>query len=111
MYNDLFLLRLAVAVIFIYHALPKLQKPKAMASGMGWRSGQVLGLGIVEFVSALSLLGGIMIELASVLLALVMVGAIYYKISKWNVPFSASNSTGWEFDLLILASVLTIYFS
>ncbi|MDP3792576.1 MAG: DoxX family protein [bacterium] len=109
--NELFLLRLAVGVIFIYHAIPKLQNPKAMATGTGWRLGQVLGLGIIEFMSGLSLIGGITIKLSALLLSVVMVGAIYHKINKWKVPFSAPNSTGWEFDLILLAANLTLYFN
>ena len=107
--NELFLLRLTVGVIFIYHAIPKLQNPKAMATGMGWRLGQVLGLGIIEFMSGLSLIGGITIKLSALLLSVVMVGAIYHKINKWKVPFSAPNSTGWEFDLILLVANLTLY--
>lgn len=109
MNNELFLLRLAVAAIFIYHAIPKLKNPGAMASGIGWKPGQVLGLGIIEFMSGLGLLGGIAIKLSALLLSVVMVGAIYYKINKWKITFSAQNSTGWEFDLILLAANLAIY--
>ena len=109
MTNELFLLRLAVGVIFIYHAIPKLKNPGAMASGMGWRPGQVLGLGIIEFMSSLSLIGGVAVKLSALLLSIVMVGAIYHKVNKWKISFSASNSTGWEFDLALLVANLTIY--
>lgn len=109
MSNELFLLRLVVGAIFIYHAIPKFKNPESMASGMGWRKGQVFGLGIIEFMSGLSLIGGIAIKLSALLLLTVMVGAIYHKINKWKIPFSAHNSTGWEFDLLLLAANLTIY--
>lgn len=107
--NTLFLLRLAVGSIFIYHAVPKLKDPKLMAAGMGWAFPQVLGLGMVEFVSALGLIGGVGIHIASLALSAVMVGAIYYKIKVWHVPFVAHDKTGWEFDFLILCATLTIY--
>ena len=88
---SLFFLRLGVAVIFIVHSVPKLKDPKKMAGGMGWSSGQVLGLGIVEFVSALSILGGVGTRFATMALMVVMAGAMYHKISKWKVHFMAGN--------------------
>lgn len=109
MYGDLFLLRLAVGVIFIYHAIPKLKEPKSMASAMDCNFNQVLGLGIMEFIGGLSLIGGVGTGFSALVLAVIMMGAIYHKTRKWHVPFMAQNSTGWEFDLLILAANLTIY--
>jgi len=109
MYGGLFLLRLAVGSIFIYHSLPKLKEPKAMAGGIGWTSNQVFGLGIIEFICGLSIIGGIGVQLVSAVLAVIMLGAIYHKIKKWNVPFMSHSSTGWEFDMLLLAANLTLY--
>lgn len=109
MHSELFLLRLAVGAIFMYHALPKLKDPKLMASAMNWHPNQVLGLGIIEFTSALSLIGGVGTRFSSLALAAVMVGSVYHKMKKWNVPFTSSNSTGWEFDALLLAANLTLY--
>ena len=108
--HGLFLLRLAVAVIFIYHSLPKLRDSKAMAPGFGWMPGQVLALGIVEFMGSIGLIGGLAVKFSAFLLAIVMFGAIYHKIRKWHVPFMSRNSTGWEFDFMILSALLTIYF-
>ncbi|MBI2065154.1 MAG: DoxX family protein [Candidatus Yanofskybacteria bacterium] len=107
--ENLLFLRLAVAAIFIYHAIPKLKEPKNMASGIGWTPNKVLALGLVEFVSGLGIAGGIAVKLSASLLIAVMLGAIYYKMSKWNVPFSAHDKTGWELDLLLLTANLTIF--
>ena len=109
MYGGLFFIRLAVAVIFMYHALPKLKDPKAMASGMNWAPNQALGLGIVEFMSALAILGGISVKFASLMLMVVMLGAMYHKIKKWHVPFMSNTGTGWEFDFLLFCANLTLY--
>ena len=109
MSGDLFFLRLAVAGIFIYHSLPKLTSPQVMASGLSWSRNSVFALGLVEFISSLGLIGGIAVRLSALLLSLVMVGAIYFKINKWKVPFMAKSGTGWEFDMILLAANLTIY--
>ena len=107
--SSLFFLRLAVAIIFIFHAVPKLRNPNAMASGMGWTSSQVLGLGIIEFICALSIAGGIGTRFTTLILMAVMAGAIYHKIKKWNISFIGQNATGWEFDMLLFVANLTIY--
>lgn len=109
-YNDfgLWLLRLAIAIVFIYHALPKLRGAKAMASGMGMPLGFVAGLGTIELVSSLGMIFGIYTQLSALLLAIVMVGAIYFKTQKWQVPFFATDKTGWEFDFTLLAANIAI---
>ncbi len=109
MYGDLFLLRLAVGAIFIYHSIPKLREPHNLASGLGWTNNQVFGLGTIEFMSSLGLIGGVAIHISSLALSVVMLGAIYTKIKRWHLPFQATNATGWEFDFLILCATLTIY--
>lgn len=109
MYSGLFFLRLGVAAIFIYHAIPKLREPKAMAGAINWTAGQVFGLGIIEFMSAVAILSGVASRLGALALMVVMVGAIFHKIKKWHVPFSAHNAIGWEFDLILFLANLTIY--
>lgn len=106
---SLFFLRLGVGIIFIYHSVPKLQNPSKMASGMGWTSMQVLALGMLEFISALAIIGGIGSRIASLILMAIMLGAMYHKMKKWNVPFMSLNSTGWEFDFILFMANLTIY--
>ena len=109
-YQDLglFLLRLVVAIIFIYHSLPKLKTPQNMATGMNWPKSAVFLLGLVELLSALALIIGIYVQLAALLLMIVMLGALTLKITKWHTPFSGKDTTGWEFDLLILTSSLLV---
>lgn len=109
-YNNigLFVLRLAVAIVFIYHAWPKIKKAKAMAPMMGLPAGAVLALGLVELASSIGLIAGFYIQLSALLLAIVMVGAIKMKKIKWRVPFAAMDKTGWEFDLILLAASIAI---
>jgi len=112
-YNNigLLILRLAVAAIFIYHALPKLKNAKGMAQMMGMPAGMIFMLGGVEFLSSVGLVLGIYTQLAAVLLAIVMIGAIYFKTAKWRVPFAAMDKTGWEFDFILLAANVSILLS
>ncbi len=109
-YNEIALLimRLVIAAIFIYHALPKLKNPSSMGQAMGMPSGMIFTLGLVEFLSSIGMILGFYIQVAAFLLAMVMVGAIYFKLFKWSVPFSAHDKTGWEFDLILLTANLFI---
>ncbi|MBI2035272.1 MAG: DoxX family protein [Candidatus Liptonbacteria bacterium] len=97
-------LRLAIAAIFIYHAMPKLKGAKEMSQAMGMPAGMIFMLGGIEFLSSLGMIFGAYIQVAAFLLAMVMVGAIYFKATKWHVPFGAMDKTGWEFDLILLAA-------
>ncbi len=109
-YGDfgLFILRVAVAAVFIHHAMPKLRNPRGMGQMMGMPGGAVLLVGVAEVAGALGLLAGILIEIAALFLVIIMVGAIMTKIQKWSIPFAAHDKTGWEFDLVLLAANLAI---
>ena len=112
-YNDvgLILLRITIAVIFIYHGLPKLSKAKAMSAMMGMPAGMIFMLGMVEAVASLGLVFGVYTQLSALILAIVMVGATGMKIMKWGVPFAAMDKTGWEFDFILFFASLAILFS
>ncbi len=109
-YNNvgLLILRLGVAIIFIYHAMPKLKNAQGMAAMVGMPAGMILMLGMVELVASLGLIVGFYTQLAALLLAVVMVGATGMKMMKWHVPFAAMDKTGWEFDLILLAANIAI---
>lgn len=109
-YNNIgfLILRLTVAAIFIYHAMPKLTNAKGMAAMVGMPAGMVFMLGAIEFLSSAGLVLGIYTQLAALLLAIIMVGAIGMKMMKWGVPFGAMDKTGWEFDLILLAANIVI---
>lgn len=104
----LYILRLAIAAIFIYHGLPKLMKAGMMSSAMGMAPGMVWLLGLVETLSSLALILGVWLQPAAALLGLIMVGAIYFKAAKWKTGFSAMDKTGWEFDFILLAANIAI---
>jgi len=112
-YNDigLLLLRIAIAIIFLYHSLPKLSKAKAMSAMMGMPAGMIFMLGMIEAVASLGLVFGVYTQLSALILAIVMVGATGMKMMKWGVPFAAMDKTGWEFDFILFFASLAILFS
>lgn len=102
------LLRLALGAIFIYHALPKLQKTGDMAKMMGFSTGAVTVLGLVELLAGLSVALGIFLQIGALALVAVMLGALYYKIFVWHAKFSNPAGSSWELDLILLAAAFAI---
>lgn len=105
----LLILRVAVGLIFLPHGWEKLKNSKGMAQGLGWSTATAVFLGFVETAGAILLILGLLTQLAAILLGLVMVGAIYYKISKWHKKFTGDG--GWELDLALLGANVALLLS
>lgn len=97
----LYILRLAVGIIFLTHGKAKLAKQ----TPSNFRY-----LGYSEIAAALILILGLgwLTQIAALWLVVVMSGAIYFKKYKWHTPFVAMDKMGWEFDLILLAANLVI---
>ena len=104
----LLVLRVFLGMIFIYHGLPKLMMPGKMAKGMGWSSASVAVLGLFEFLASLALILGFYAEIGAIVIGLVMLGALWHKMFKWNVSFFAMDKTGWEFDFMLLGASIAV---
>lgn len=68
-------------------------------------------LSVAEPLGAVAVLLGFLTQAAAVGLGLVMIGAMYLKITTWKTPFSAHDKTGWEFDLMIFSGLVVLFFS
>lgn len=100
--KKLFLLRLVMGAIFLAHGTAKFKGWSAPAEGlMPWI---MRILSIVEPLAGLVLVLGLFVPIASMVVAVIMVGAIYAKITQFGAPFAG----GWSYDLLILASALVL---
>ena len=106
-------LRIALAAIFLVHGKQKLamwkmapseQMPASMLTIMKI-------LSIVETLAGISMLLGFFTRLGALAIIIVMLGALYFKMFKWKTPFNSNTTTGWEFDLIILASGIMLFFT
>jgi putative oxidoreductase len=108
----LFALRLVVGIIFVVHGWPKLTNARGMASAFGQAgTGMIVfltALGAVETLGGIAMILGIWVQIAAIVLALVMVGAIGAKNTMMKTGFTAQQATGWEFDLTLLAANLVL---
>ena len=104
LYSDwgMWFLQFAVGAIFIYHGWPKMKRmAKFFSVGGGLH-------GLIEVVGGLALIAGFYVREVGLVFAIIMLGAIWFKKFKWNTPFSSQNTTGWEFDFVLLAASLYV---
>ncbi len=105
------LLRIALGIVFLKHGMMKFglwnmrpsdQMPAQMLNIMRI-------LSIVEPIAGFAIVFGVFTQFAAIALAVVMIGAMYFKIFKWKKPFAGDG--GWEFDFILLAVTLALIFS
>lgn len=108
----LIVLRAVIGVIFLVHGWPKVTSASELAAGWGnpKMAGFLRFLGVAETAGALALLAGFLTPLAAAGLSIIMLGAIWTKTTSMKTGFSAHQTTGWEFDLMILAGTVTLFF-
>ncbi|MGH2653782.1 MAG: DoxX family protein [Actinomycetota bacterium] len=108
-------LRIAVGVIFIVHGWPKITGARGMAAGLGGGEAKpaLVGMltiqGVVEAAGGVLLILGVLTQLVALAFAIIMIGAIYLKITQWKTGFMAQQTTGWEFDLVLLAASVLLF--
>lgn len=108
---SLFFLRLVVGFIFVFHGFQKFALWGDVGSSMAPNMLLLMKVtSVIEFVAGLALMLGIWARLAAAALALVMIGSIYFLQFVMNVGFSTASGAGWEYNLVLLASLLCLKF-
>jgi putative oxidoreductase len=108
-------LRVAVGAIFIVHGWPKITGARGMAAAMGGGEAKpvMVGMftvqGIVETGGGILMILGVLTQLVAIAFMIIMLGAIALKTTRLKVPFMAMQTTGWEFDLVLLAANLLLF--
>ncbi len=112
-YKDwgLLVLRLTVGIIFLYHGVPKWSFWSGAPEGMPQGMLIVMKiLSIAEPLGGAALILGVLTEWAAAGLSIIMIGAIFIKINMMGVGFAEAQTTGWEFDLILLAACINLIF-
>jgi putative oxidoreductase len=105
---SLFFLRLMVALVFGTSGFNHLKEPRARAKSIRMSVRFTIFLGVAELAGALGLLFGVLTQWAAIGLILLMLGAIYKKITVWKTGFWGENSMGWHYDLMLIVMNLVI---
>jgi len=108
-----FILRIALAVIFITHGYPKLFKTFGQTAqffeSVGLKPAKfwVLVVGILEFFGGIFLLVGFLTQAVGILLAFQMLVAMVW-VKK--IKFKKGLVDGYEFDLILFVAALALVF-
>lgn len=104
----LLVLRLGIAVSFLYHGLDKLKmwqmKPSEEMPASLLK--QLRLLSIVEPLGAVALISGFLTQLAAIGFIIIMLGAINLKVTQMQKKFGEPG--GWELDVVLLAGCVAL---
>lgn len=109
--SALLVLRIVIAVIFLFGAYAKLPlwsaTPEAtqMSSFMFYL---MLFLSVAEPIGAIALLLGVLTCWASACLAIIMVGAAFVMQFQMGVGFVTAAGAGWNFPLMVFAGCVIL---
>ena len=98
---SLLLLRIALAGPFLFHGYAKWTNFATMP-------GIMKILAVAEPLGAVALILGFLTRWASLGLAIIMLGAIWTKMSVMGVGYAEMGKTGWEFDFILFAASIAI---
>ena len=107
----LLVLRVGLGTIFIVHGTHKrrlwnVQPSEQMPVGF---LRTLRFLSIAEPAGGLGVLVGFLTQLAALGLALVMLGALRFLITKMHRKFTGENVAGWEFEFLLLIVAIALF--
>ena len=104
----LLLLRLLLAALFGSSGWSHVTKSEERAKSIGMSPAATRVLGAVEVAGAAALALGIFAQVAALVLAAVMLGAIRKKAFVWKTGFWGDEGQGWFYELLSLVCTLVI---
>lgn len=104
----LLFMRIALAAVFLSHGFSKrgMWKTAPSDSMPPFQLWLMRLLSVVEPLAGIGVLLGIYTAVCALALAVIMIGAIYFKIAVWKKKFSETG--GWEFDIVLLVAALVL---
>ena len=102
------LLRLMVGLVFVTSGWSHVTKADERAKSIGLGKGVTIFLGAAEVAGGLGVAFGVLTQLASIGLILVMLGAIDRKMRVWKTGFWGEKSSGWHYDLMFVLMLMVI---
>jgi putative oxidoreductase len=105
----LLLLRIMIGVVFLTSGWKHLTDPEERSKDIGLNKGITIFLGAAEIAGSLGIVFGVLTQLASIGLILIMLGAIQKKIFVWRTGFwGESGTNGWSYDTMLIVMNLVI---
>jgi putative oxidoreductase len=105
----LLLLRLMVGIVFVTSGYNHLKDPETRSKDIGMSKPFTIFLGAAELAGGLSVITGVLAQLAAIGLILLMLGAIQKKIFVWHSGFwGKSGTNGWSYEIMLIVMNLVI---
>jgi len=96
----------SIGAIFIVHSLKKFDPSwQEWLVGIGIPPEMQLPIALAEFIGGIFLIVGILTRITGAIFSIILLGAIFH--IRWENGFFVSQG-GWEWDLVMLAAVLSI---
>jgi putative oxidoreductase len=105
----LLFLRWMVGAVFLTSGWRHMTNAEARSKDIGMSKSFTLFLGVAEFAGGLGVISGVLAQLASIGLIVVMLGAIQKKLFVWHSGFwGKSGTNGWSYDLIVIVMCMVI---
>jgi putative oxidoreductase len=104
----LVLLRVMVGLVFIDSGYNDLRAPAARGQSLGLPKHVILFLAAAELLGGFAVAIGLLTQLASIGLILIMLGAVQKKIFVWKTGFWGKDGLGWNYELILISMLLVI---
>jgi putative oxidoreductase len=103
---SLVLLRLMVGLVFLSSGYNDLKRPDERAKGLGLSRTFITFLACAELAGGLGVIAGVLVQLASIGLILIMLGAVQKKIFVWKTGFWGKDGLGWNYEGILISMLL-----
>ena len=100
-------IRASIGAIFLVHSLKKFDPSwqEWLVNSAGLPAEMQLPIALAEFIGGILLIAGVLTRITGVVFSVILLGAIFN--IRWENGFFVSQG-GWEWDLVMLAAVLSI---
>ncbi|MGA7569337.1 MAG: DoxX family protein [Candidatus Aquilonibacter sp.] len=107
----LLVLRIMTGLIYIDSGYNDVRSPDERSKGLGLPKGFVIFLAVAELAGGAGIILGVLQQLASIGLILIMLGALQKKIFVWKTGFWGKDGLGWYYELTLISILLVILFT
>lgn len=107
----LLFLRIMTGLIYIDSGFNDVRNSDERSQSLGVPKGFAMFLALAELAGGAGIILGVLQQLASIGLILIMLGAIQKKIFVWKTRFWGKDGFGWSYDLMLISMLLLILFT
>lgn len=105
----LLFLRVMVGLVFLDSGINHVKDPETRGKSIGLPKGATAALGVAELLGGAAVCIGFLPQLASIGLALVMLGALQKKIFVWKTGFWGKDGLGWNYELILMSMLAVVF--